>query len=146
MRQKLHEAHIRNKSRYDEKVAGNSLAIGDRVWLYIPAVKQGQTRKLSSLWRSPYTVIDRVGTSTYHIQLIGSSKKLVVHRNRLKLCYGEPQCKNSKKQSTPAPEGREIVQSNQHSLPVAQFQNQLMPMLSQTKKHLVDTLLQQITN
>ena len=46
------------------------------------------------------------GAVTYRIQLIGSPKTLVVHRNRLKLCYGEPQGKVHKKQPTPAPQRR----------------------------------------
>ena len=53
-----------------------------------------------------YTIIDRVGVVNYWIQLIGSPKTLVVHRNRLKLCYDEPQGKASKKQPTPAPQKR----------------------------------------
>ena len=59
VRQKLKDAHRKNKERHDEKNAGSRLAVGDRIWLYVPAVKQGRTRKLSSLWRGPYTVIDR---------------------------------------------------------------------------------------
>ena len=74
VRQKLKEAHQRNKSKYDKKVTGNNLSVGDRVWLYVPAVKQGRTRKVSSLWRGPYTVINRFGTVTYRIQLIGSPR------------------------------------------------------------------------
>ena len=66
VRQKLKEAHQRNKSRYDEKVTGSNSPVS--------AVKQGRTRKLSSLWCGPYTIIDRVGTVTYWIQLIGSPK------------------------------------------------------------------------
>ena len=46
-------------------------------------------------------IINRVGVVTYRMQLIGSPKTLVVHRNKLKLCYGEPQGKVSKKQPTP---------------------------------------------
>ena len=51
---------------------------------------------------------------TYRIQLIGSPKTLVVHRNRLKLCYGEPQVKASKKQPTPVPQkkGSEAADPN----------------------------------
>ena len=30
------------------------------MWLYVPAVKQGTTKKLSSFWRGPYTVTDRL--------------------------------------------------------------------------------------
>ena len=98
---------------YDKGVAGSSLIIGDRVWLYIPAVKQGRTRKLASLWRGPYTIIDRVGAVNYRIQLIGSSKTLVVHRNRLKLCYGEPEHRRQ-----PKPSSQKKQMSTQGQLPV----------------------------
>ena len=110
VRWKLNEAHQKNKSKYDEKVAGSNLTVGDRLWLHVPAVKQGRTRKLSSLWRGPYTVIDRVGAVTYWIQLIGSPKTLVVNRNRLKLCYGEPQVKASNKQIHLPHEREEVKQ------------------------------------
>ena len=36
-------------------------------------------------------MIDRInGALNYRIQLVGSTKTLVVHRNRLKQCYGLP--------------------------------------------------------
>ena len=40
VRWKLNKAHQKNKSKYDEKVTGSNLTVGDRVWLYVPAVKQ----------------------------------------------------------------------------------------------------------
>ena len=64
--------------------------IGDLVWLYIPAVKPGQSKKLSSMWKGPYTVIDMCRPVDYKIQLIGGTQLLVVHQNRLKPCYGAP--------------------------------------------------------
>jgi len=82
----------RRRKEYKDRTATASpqLQIGDRVWLYVPAVKTGRNRKLSSLWRGPYTIIGKTSPVNYRIQLIGSTKCLVVHRNRLKLCYGEP--------------------------------------------------------
>lgn len=72
-------------------MVGENLEVGDRVYLYIPAIQKGTTRKLASLWRGPYTVIDRLGPVNYRIQLIGNRSKVsVVHRNRLKLCYEDP--------------------------------------------------------
>ena len=101
IRIKLNKAHQRNKTRYDKGVTGSSLCVGDRVWLYVPAIKQGRTKKLSSLWRGPYTIIDKVNTVNYRIQLIGSNKVLVVHYNRLKLCYGEPLRRPSRRNTQP---------------------------------------------
>ena len=47
---------------------------------------------MSSLWRGPYTVIDKLSALNYHIQLLGvPNKTLVVHHNRLKHCFGTPQ-------------------------------------------------------
>ena len=85
------QAHQRNKRRYDERISGGSFVVGDRVWLYVPAVKKGTSKKFSCLWRGPYTVIDKVNTYNYRIQLIGTTHSLVVHRNRMKQCFGEPE-------------------------------------------------------
>lgn len=41
--------------------------------MIVPAVKQGRTKKLSSLWRGPYTILDKTSPVNYCIQLIGSS-------------------------------------------------------------------------
>ena len=90
IRQRLTEARKQNKIRYDRRVAGEKLVVGDRVWLYVPVVKQGRTRKFATFWRGPYTVIGKVNPYNYRVQLIGMTKTLVVHRNRLKLCYGDP--------------------------------------------------------
>lgn len=60
------------------------------MWLYVPAVKQGRTKKLSSLWRGPYTILDKTSPVNYRIQLIGSTVSLTVHQNCLKPCYGNP--------------------------------------------------------
>ena len=84
--------HRRQKERqYDGTAyATQELKIRDRVWLFVPAVKTGRTKKLSSLWRGPYTILDKTSPVNYCIQLIGTTRTLVVHRNRLKLCYGKP--------------------------------------------------------
>ena len=69
--------------------------VGDLVWLYVPAIKSGRTKKFSCLWRGPYTVIDKTSVVNYKVQLLGSTKTVVVHRNRLKTCFGRPQWKST---------------------------------------------------
>ena len=69
---------------------GDPINIGDRVYLFVPAVKSGRTKKLSSLWRGPYTVVDKTSPVNYLIQLVGGTSKSIVHRNRLKLCFENP--------------------------------------------------------
>ena len=85
---RLRAAHLRGKTQYDRHGHHTPFHNGDRVWLFVPAVKPGRTKKFASLWRGPYTVLDKVSPVTYRIQLIGSHHQLVVHHNRLKLCLG----------------------------------------------------------
>ena len=90
VRQRSHEAHQRQKQVKDQTLSGEAFQVGDRVWLFVPAIKKGQTKKFASLWRGPYTIIDKVGPVNYHVQLIGGTQKRIVHRNRLKHCLSDP--------------------------------------------------------
>ena len=75
VKEQLASAHDRSKKQYDKGVSGEKFTVGDQVWLFVPAVKQGRTKKLASLWRGPYTVIDRInGALNYRIQLVGSTQ------------------------------------------------------------------------
>ena len=92
VRQRITAAHKRNKNRYDKQKPFSPFQVGDQVWLFTPVVKPGTTKKFTSQWRGPYTVLDRVNRVNYRIKLVGSSaKSQVIHHNRLKLCYGTPQ-------------------------------------------------------
>ena len=91
VREGIKAAHHRNKTRYDRHTANTYFSIGDQVWLYVPAIKTGTTKKLACLWRGPYTIIDKLSALNYRIQLLGvPTKTLVVHHNRLKHCFGTP--------------------------------------------------------
>ena len=87
---KLSTCQERQKETHDRDSRGAEFKVGDRVWLYVPARKPGKTKKLSPLWRGPYTVLDKTSPVNYSIQLIGGTTAVTVHRNRLKPCYGDP--------------------------------------------------------
>ena len=74
--------HKRQRERQYRGTASpaGDLKIGDRVWLFVPAVKTGRTKKFASLWRGPYTVLDTTSPVNYRIQLIGTTKTLVVNQ------------------------------------------------------------------
>ena len=61
--------------------------MGHRVWLYTLAVK-GRSKKLATQWHGPYTIVDKTSSVNYHIQFIGATHQIVVHRNRLKPVFG----------------------------------------------------------
>ena len=90
VRGRLKVTRRRQKQSHDKHSRLVNYEVGDCVWLYTPVVQSGSTKKFSSLWRGPYTIIDKVSLVTYRIQLVGGSTQVVVHANRLKLCYSDP--------------------------------------------------------
>ena len=81
------QVYQRQKQVADAGSVGEVLQVGDRVWLYVPTVKQGQSEKFTLL-RS--TVINKTSPFICTIQLIGGNQNLTVHRNQFKLCYTDP--------------------------------------------------------
>ena len=67
--QKLSRQYLRQKGTHDSAGTASEFQIGDVVWLYTPVVKQGNTKKFTSFWRGPYTVIDKSGPVNYTVQL-----------------------------------------------------------------------------
>ena len=91
VREKIRVADDHNKVRYDQHTTYIHFNIGDQVWLYVAAIKTGRAKKLASLWCGPYTVVHKLNSVTYRIQLLAiPSKTLVVHHNRLKHCFRTP--------------------------------------------------------
>lgn len=90
VRERLKAAHAKQKQLADRGACGQKFRVGDRVWLFVPTVKRGQTKKFVSLWRGPYTILDKVSAVNYRIQPIGGRQQNTVHTNRLKLCSSTP--------------------------------------------------------
>ena len=92
VRSHIQSAHERNKQRHDASKPYLPYTVGDQVWLHVPAVKTGRSKKFSSQWHGPYTILDKISATNYRIKLVGSpAKDIVVHHNKLKLCYSTPQ-------------------------------------------------------
>ena len=93
VRQRNREAHWKQKQVSDKRVVEETLHVGDRVWLFVPAVKSGITlkKKLSSIWRGPCTILDKLSAVNYRIELTGGDQKQGVHKNHLKLCLSDPE-------------------------------------------------------
>ena len=92
VRAHITSSHQHNKERYDRQRPFSPYSVGDLVWLHVPAIKPGRTKKFASQWKGPYTVMDRISKVNYRLKLVGSSaKSLVVHHNQLKPYYRRPQ-------------------------------------------------------
>ena len=101
--QHLRAQHLRNKQLYDKDNTAVQFCVGDRVWLYTSVVSKGKTKKFTSFWKGPYTIVDKPGEINYKIQFIGGTQTFVVHRNRLKLCYTPPPISNAEFSQPPLP-------------------------------------------
>ena len=71
------------KQRKDLKATLEPLKEGDKVWLYNPKRKKGQSPKLSSSWDGPYLLVKKLSAVTYRIQKNPQAACKVVHFNRL---------------------------------------------------------------
>ena len=55
--QHLQAQHLRQKRFHDSHGFGEPFQVGDREWLYTPVVPKGNTKKFTSFWKGPYTVV-----------------------------------------------------------------------------------------
>ena len=83
-RQQLQRSACRQKRYYDLKVYGNPYQRGDFVWLYLPRRKVGLSPKLQTFWEGPYLIVQKISDALYAVQRSKTSKKEVVHFDRLK--------------------------------------------------------------
>ena len=60
VRKRVKAAHAKLKQLPDKRACGQRFHVGNRMWHFVPIVKCGQTKKFVSLWRGPYTIIDKV--------------------------------------------------------------------------------------
>ena len=76
----------RQKPYHNAQGTGERFSVGDRVWLFNSATKEGESRKLMSPWVGLFVILDKISDVNYKIGLEnGLGRKQIVHYNRLKL-------------------------------------------------------------
>ena len=78
------------KLRQDARASMKPLAPGDKVWLYNPRRKKGQSPKLMSAWEGPFEVVQKLSSVVYRIRKRRNAALKVVHYNRLWKIDGDP--------------------------------------------------------
>lgn len=81
------------KLQYDKNSADAPFEVGQRVWIYMPKVKRGLSKKLLSKWNGPFRICRKL--SPVHYQVRTCDNRLVamtVHANRLKHFYDPADC------------------------------------------------------
>ena len=103
VRWNLNKAHQRKKSKYDEKFAGENLTVINRVLILYLCCEARKNKETVFIVAWPLHN-KRQGWCCDLLNTIDwTPKTLLVHWNRLKLCYRKPQDKVSKKLPTPGP-------------------------------------------
>ena len=96
-REKFGMKQQRQKESYNKRQHGTPYAVGDIVWLHSTRMCGRHTRKFKKPWTGPYKVLQCISDQVYKIKHIHTSKKLVVHFDRLK------PCKNNMRTETSSP-------------------------------------------
>ncbi len=81
-RENLLDSKYKSKNNYDKNSLSRDFTTGDKVLLYDESVRRGRSKKLTSLWIGPYTIVEKLSDVNYVIQK--GNKKQTVHANRLK--------------------------------------------------------------
>ena len=99
--------HLKQKQVSDKSVVGETLHVGDKVWLFVPAVMNGTTIFImeGTVHHSGHIECSELPNPTYW-----GNQKQVVHKNCLKLCLSDP-------------EGTISSQPPQHSISTGRNQN-----------------------
>lgn len=109
-RERLEKAHaivrdyvkgemLRQKKYHDVKVSWSSFKPGDMVYVYFPVRKSGCSPKLTSFWRGPYKVENKLSDVLYTVACGFREKSTVIHCDRMRKCHaqtlrGEDNCDN----------------------------------------------------
>ncbi len=85
----LKKAAVHQKQQYDPRTKSHALTAGQPVWLWDPSRKKGLSPKLTSKWKGPFVVVQKIDDLVYRIQRGPRTKAKVVHINRLRVYEGE---------------------------------------------------------
>jgi transposase InsO family protein len=82
-RKHLNLAYERMKLSSDPSRVPKELDISRDVFVFNPAVKKGQSSKLSSCWKGPFKILEKITPYLYRIAIAGRRGTQVMHRYHL---------------------------------------------------------------
>ena len=83
MRQYVDVEQERQKTYYDRRRYGPSYKVGEKLLVFVPTVKKGETRKFTSFYREPYTIIEIIKDFSFKVEDKQTTKAIKVHYDRL---------------------------------------------------------------
>jgi hypothetical protein len=87
----------RQKTNYDHRTSLRKMESGQPVWLFNPIRKKGVCSKLTSSWKGPFLILERIDDVCYRIQTGAKKIPTIIHVDRLKPYEGPEKPKWFKK-------------------------------------------------
>ena len=86
VRQNTGEAMKRQKTYHDQGLSFETFDAGEKVYVYFPIKRVGCSAKLTSYWRGPYEVIEKMSDVLYKVNCGRLNNIQVIHCNRMRKC------------------------------------------------------------
>ena len=84
VRQCISENMKRRKRFQDENLSFETFELGDKVYVNFPVKKIGCSSKLTSYWRGPYQLTDKLSDALYKVKCGREGLMQVIHCDRLR--------------------------------------------------------------
>lgn len=84
VRQNTGKSMNRQKKLHDHKLSYETFKVSDHVYVYFPVKKIGCSSKLTSYWRGPYQVIEKISDVLYKVNCGKSQTTQVIHCDRMR--------------------------------------------------------------
>ena len=84
VRQNISDNMKRQKRYHDENLSFETFEARDKVYVYFPVKKVGCSSKLTSYWRGPFQVFDKLSDSLYKVNCGREGQVQVIHCDRLR--------------------------------------------------------------
>jgi hypothetical protein len=70
VREHLEKSKSKYKSRHNEHRVDHQFQVGDQVWIHInKEILKGEGKKLKSIRYGPFTILEKSGTNSFHLDL-----------------------------------------------------------------------------
>ena len=89
VRESLNNAATVRKNRYDAGIKTRNYKEGDWVYYLYPRRRSGVSPKWQSCFSGPFLIVRIIDSHNVVLQRSRRAKQFVVHRDKLKLCYGD---------------------------------------------------------
>lgn len=86
-RENLQKTFEYRKKSYLSRLKSHKYQLKDAVYYWNPVIKRGQCKKLLSLWRGPYFVVQIISDVVYRVQESARTSSRIVHHNQIKPAY-----------------------------------------------------------